>query len=105
METISWHADSSLGLTIGFAISGIGQFCSQFMGMYALYKPERDVKQHMNHMHAMLLLGCLGPAVMRLPAMLGPSFEAYVGDAWPALVMCIPVLMLSKRARKANRWY
>lgn len=62
---------------------------------------------HMNNMHGMLLTACLIPALMRLPAMVGPQVEAFFGDEWAAYawVFAVALLQLSFRAQKAQRWY
>ena len=88
-------------------MGAIGQVTSQFYGMYALYKPDRNIKLHMNHMQGMLLTACLIPALMRIPEMIGPKAEAFFGDAWAAYawVFAMPLLMLSQRAQKEQRWY
>ena len=71
--------------------------------MYALYKPKRDIAMHAFYMRQALVIGCLVPALMRIPDMTGID----LGENWPgyAFIFAFPVYFLHERAEKRKKWY
>lgn len=98
-----WHADNPAAERIGLTIGGTLQIATQVMGMRALLKKDRDLKEHAYWMRQALLFACLVPALMRMPKLFGVSF----GSAWEAyaFLFAFPIYFLSENAMRRGKWY
>ncbi|KAJ3303906.1 hypothetical protein HDV03_003379 [Kappamyces sp. JEL0829] len=93
-------ASFGVGFSIGISVGGVLQVLAQFMGFY--YIKRGLVQKHKYCMHGAFFGGCLIPAIMRLPHLIGVDIPS-----WYYWCYAIPLVLgvLSKRAVDAKRWY
>ena len=77
-------------------------YFSLITSLLGIKDPKQDVQGHKFNMHAVFFGGCLIPAVMRFPALIGLQNPS----AWNSYAWAIPLLIgsLSLYALKRGSW-